>query len=496
MKTLLNHCFLLVGFTGTTISARRAHMDGICLVNTKRRLTLRPCVEVDHSSKRVRSRCVKFESLPKDIVSRIISQLTLKEAVVMSSTSTKLRRAWIYHPNLYLDTSIVFGSSDRHKRVPSTETFIDTVNFILRTHSGLGVNKLAVMFELRKEHAHDIDGWVSFAVTSKARVVTLNFSPYHGSHDRSYNFPCHLFNGKSGSHLQVLQLDTVTLGPSPPGFCGFANLTMLTLENVLVLRDLQFLVKCPALEWLTIRMCSQLHNLYAPELLPRLTFLCVQDCAIDKIDVHAPNLTTFKYRGCLKVIIALRECLKLKTASIVSPIEDNLYYIFTELPNELPHVERLHVNVFVKTQIPGFTQAPHKFINLRHLTMRITYEIAKRFGRNTVLQLAYFLEAAPFLVDLHLNMLCLDFYESRPARDVIMNRPHYSLKRACITGFNGNGEQVALVKFILKNAVKLEEMDIDPKGRITNQMMGEHKGRRMIKEKLVPKDKNGLLVIL
>lgn len=106
----------------------------------------------------------------------------------MSSTSTKLRRAWIYHPNLYLDTSIVFGSSDRHKRVPSTETFIDTVNFILRMHSGLGVNKLAVMFELRKEHAHDIDGWVSFAVTSKARVVTLNFSPYHGSHDRSYNF--------------------------------------------------------------------------------------------------------------------------------------------------------------------------------------------------------------------------------------------------------------------------------------------------------------------
>jgi hypothetical protein len=245
----------------------------------------------------------------------------------------------------------VFGSSDRQKRVPSTETFIDTVNFILRTHSGLGVNKLAVMFELRKEHAHDIDGWVSFAVTSKARVVTLNFSPYHGSHDRSYNFPCHLFNGKSGSHLQVLQLDTVTLGPSPPGFCGFANLTVLTLENVLVLGNLQLLLKCSALEWLTIRMCSQLHNLYAPEPLPRLAFLCVQDCAIDKIDVHAPNLTTFKYRGHFKVVIALRECLKLKTASIASPIEDNLYYIFTELPNGLPHVERLHVNVFVKTQV-------------------------------------------------------------------------------------------------------------------------------------------------
>lgn len=126
---------------------------------------------------------------------------------------------------------------------------------------------------------------------------------------------------------------------------------MLTLENVLVLGNLQLLLKCSALEWLTIRMCSQLHNLYAPEPLPRLAFLCVQDCAIDKIDVHAPNLTTFKYRGRFKVVIALRECLKLKTASIASPIEDNLYYIFTELPNGLPHVERLHVNVFVKTQV-------------------------------------------------------------------------------------------------------------------------------------------------
>uniref|UniRef100_A0A0D9XVW6 At1g61320/AtMIF1 LRR domain-containing protein n=1 Tax=Leersia perrieri TaxID=77586 RepID=A0A0D9XVW6_9ORYZ len=431
----------------------------------------------------------------QDIVSRIISQLTLKEAVRLSTTSSKLRRAWIYHPNLYFDTSIVFGSSDRHKKVPSTKSFIDKVNFILSKHSGFGVNKLAVIFELRKKHAHDIDGWVSFAVTSKARAVTLNFSPYQGSHESGYNFPCHLFSDKNGSNLQVLQLNTVTLGPTP-NFCGFANLTMLTLENVLVLGDLQLLPKCPILECLTIRMCSHLCNLHSPEPLARLKFLCVQDSAVDLIDLHAPNLTTFNYRGRFKVVIALHECLKLKTASIVSPIEKDLNYIFTGLPNGLPRVERLHVEVLVETQIFGFTHPLHKYINLRHLTMRIAYGTARRFGKNAVLQLAYILEAAPFLVDLHLAMSCIDLSEGRPARDVIMDRPHYNLKRACITGFHGNGGQIALVRFILRNAVTLEKMTIDPKGGIMDHMVGEDGGRRMIKKKIIPKDKNGVLVIL
>uniref|UniRef100_A0A0E0KFQ1 At1g61320/AtMIF1 LRR domain-containing protein n=1 Tax=Oryza punctata TaxID=4537 RepID=A0A0E0KFQ1_ORYPU len=432
----------------SSMPARRTHMeDGICPVNKKRRLALGARVEVD-SSKQIRSQWVDFQFLPKE-------------------------------------------------RVLSTNGFIDTVNFILRKHSGLGVSDFSVKFELWKEHAHDIDGWVSFAIASKARVLVLNFSPYMGLYENNYSFPCHLFNERNGSHFKVLQLYTVTFGPTPD-FCGFANLTMLTLKHVLVLDNFQyFLPKCPALEWLEILMCSQLHNLHVSEPLPRLEFLRVQGCAINKIELHAPKLTTFEYRGCFKVIIALHKCLKLKTASIVSTIEDNLEYVFTGLPNGLPHVERLCVEVFVRTQIPGFTQPPLKFTNLRHLTMSVTIGCAKRFGKNAVLQLAYLLEAAPLLVDLHLYMMCADICEDPPARDVIVHRPYYNLERACMTGFNGNGGQIALVRFILRNAVKLQKMTIVPKGRRTDKMMGEYElSLRMIREKIVPKDKNGVLVIL
>lgn len=48
---------------------------------------------------------------------------------------------------------------------------------------------------------------------------------------------------------------------------------------------------------------------------------------------------------------ALNECLKLKTAKIAFHVEDNIGYVFMEIPNGLPHVETLQVEVTVKTQV-------------------------------------------------------------------------------------------------------------------------------------------------
>lgn len=93
-------------------------------------------------------------------------------------------------------------------------------------------------------------------------------------------------------------------------------------------------------------------------------------------------------------------------------------------------------------------------------------------------------------------MHCVSFCDGRPQRDVIVDRPHSNLKRVFITGFIGNGGQVALVKYILRNAVQLESMTIDPKGNIMDQFLGEFEGRLSANSKLVPADKNGVLVIL
>lgn len=217
------------------------------------------------------------------------------------------------------------------------------------------MSKLAVKFDLREEHADHIDGWVYFSIASMAKILTLNFSPYLG-YENHYTFPCHLFNSKNASYLQALRLDSVNLVPSID-FCGFANLKMLALDHVLVMQDLQyFLSKCPALEWLSIQRCYLKCNCHASAPLGRLKYLCVKNCEVDRIEFVAPNLNTFEYRG-YQILIKFHECSKLKMAIIHIIGHSTLEYVFTGLPNAVPHVETLHVETFVdipKEDFPSF----------------------------------------------------------------------------------------------------------------------------------------------
>lgn len=77
--------------------------------------------------------------------------------------------------------------------------------------------------------------------------------------------------------------------------------------------------------------------------------------------------------------------------------------------------------------------------------------------------------------------------------DDIVDQPHYHLKMVCIFGFCGNTGQVELAKCILRNALILEQMIIDRKGRYR---LDGCFGREEADEKLVPEDMDGVLTIL
>ncbi|GJN13899.1 hypothetical protein PR202_gb00655 [Eleusine coracana subsp. coracana] len=82
--------------------------------------------------------------------------------------------------------------------------------------------------------------------------------------------------------------------------------------------------------------------------------------------------------------------------------------------------------------------------------------------------------------------------------DDIMDLPHRHLKTVCITGFCGNGGEVELVKYILKNALILEHLIINPRGTLkghTSTVDACH-GRKEAKEKLAPFDLDNVLTIL
>lgn len=451
---------------------------------------------------------VNIQSLPEDVALRITSQLTLREAAQMSVLSSTWRQACVFHPDLYFDTQTVLGeshskrtqgmSSDHSsKSILTINKFIERVDAILKNHCGAQVNKFAVEFGLWTEHADHINRWVSFVVTSKARVVVLDLSPNRNppfARD-NYEFPFQLFNAQNGSYLQALKLNFVALGP-PPDFCGFANLKTLALECVCLLEDLQHLLsKCRMLEWLSMCACYWLSSLRVREPLYRLQYLRVQYCALpDGIEFHAPNLKTFEYDG-FPTLMDFSDCLNLKMATIRLKVE-TLEYVLTKIPIIFPHVETISLDLLISTKMSGFLQSPLKFIRLRHLTVEINYWRDKR----SIFQLAYLLEAAPLLEELHLNMFRLDLICCPMDLDEIMDLPHYHLKTACIVGFCGDAGQVELAKYILRNASTLEHLILTPGGKYDGSTepsaLSERYGRKVAKEKLAPLDMNGVLEIL
>lgn len=86
---------------------------------------------------------------------------------------------------------------------------------------------------------------------------------------------------------------------------------------------------------------------------------------------------------------------------------------------------------------------------------------------------------------------------SRPEDLVdIVDLPHYHLKTVCITGFCGNGGQVELAKYILKNALILEHLILKPGGgEGCTSHVYELYGRKAAKERLAPLARDGVLTI-
>lgn len=106
------------------------------------------------------------------------------------------------------------------------------------------------------------------------------------------------------------------------------------------------LPECTALEWLSIICCSYTELTLCKPLL-RLRYLCMHYCNLEKIELEAPNLTSFDLIN-RPIPLALSESLKVMEANIKLLHKsvlygDNLDYICTELPAALPHVQKLSI---------------------------------------------------------------------------------------------------------------------------------------------------------
>lgn len=159
-----------------------------------------------------------------------------------------------------------------------------------------------------------------------------------------------------GNHMKT----TMTFLVITSRFLRICNLKLLALDNVRLQHLEQLISKCHVLEWLSIQSCNQLHNLHVSEPLCRLQCLSIQGCHLQRMELHAPNLTTFEYDGSL-ALVTLNECSNIKASTIRLFDEKTLQNILTGIPSVLPHVETLYVEVNVKTQVWLFLYSLYTF---------------------------------------------------------------------------------------------------------------------------------------
>jgi hypothetical protein len=155
----------------------------------------------------------------------------------------------------------------RNKSIKRTRTnFAMRVDSFLRqlhTHSPL--DKFVVKFGLRRKHTYHVNRWIRFCSASRARHITINFTPgvkdfAMGLANSKYIFPLNVFSGPDGSstHVRFLHLGYVCLDTTSSGFMAFANLKKLTLHKISFLGGLQCLMlpEFNSLEWLSISYSS------------------------------------------------------------------------------------------------------------------------------------------------------------------------------------------------------------------------------------------------
>uniref|UniRef100_A0ACD5Y2C3 Uncharacterized protein n=1 Tax=Avena sativa TaxID=4498 RepID=A0ACD5Y2C3_AVESA len=451
------------------------------------------------ASKRRKRPQLQLSNLPMNILCSVISKLPTRDAIRTSTLSSQWRYVWCDHTDhLTFDGSTFICRSVKffppYYATAKKEEFNARVDAILQQHSGEGVQRMQVKYALDNKSADHLDRWVSFAIASKTKELTLflsdrrikSFIMYNEGSSLFtrpkdlYSFPCHFFDARNSSYLRCLQLASVYLKP-PADFSGIRNLTRLSLVDVDVEDgDLEgFLSHCSkALEFLEIAYCGTLTAIRATRLLNKLKHLRVGVCdLLEKVEMNCCCLTTLEYMGPM-VSLAFGETSSLKDVCVkFMDVDAALDYINMGFPSTLSNVEMLYMHCIDRQRVT-LPIRPLKFVHLRHLRLELVISECKD-RKIDVLDYAHLLEVAPFMerLELHMWIDCPHQpYNRRTDGEVRSNLPshrHDHLKWVYITGFFGYKDQVELVLQILRSSAVLKRMIISSRVIILHECAGE-----------------------
>ncbi|XVF31500.1 hypothetical protein REPUB_Repub16aG0151200 [Reevesia pubescens] len=395
-----------------------------------------------------------ISTLSDDLLVSVLSLLPLKEAARTTVLSRRWNHLWRFSTGSFnFDATKVIWDLDLEEnpmldKNKERRRYIGWVNQVLDLHQASIIDEFRVCFDLNKHSKKHIDKWIDFAFRKRVKKLELDFTfiefkdDTDDDDDMDYTFPHKYFS----------------CNPITPESSGLKFLTSLCLNNVRVTYELlkSFLSNCPLLERLHLIKSETLTKLKVSGSSLSLKHLHISYChKIKRIKVSAPNLVSFECFG-QKTRLRLSYAPKLCNVIYGSTYDHRITYGLARISSFFPQLVSLKLFLRNNLDLYDFPKFP-ELTCLRHLT----YEVWTADGRN-LLGLTSLIEASPFLQKFKLELeLDEGGYKKREVQNVEAY-PNQNLKEVEVVGFVGNTSDTEFIIYLLKSAINLEKIVIDP----------------------------------
>ncbi|CAK9178572.1 unnamed protein product [Ilex paraguariensis] len=380
----------------------------------------------------------KISKLPGHIMDRILSHLSLRDAVRTSVLSSRWRYKWVTLPHLVFDNQSVVLSSQDQTLIKNR--IVNIIDHVLLLHVG-PIHKFKLSHR-ELQGASDIDRWILFLSRGSVKEFVLEI--WKGLR---YKLPSSLFICQKLIHLELFNC----LLKPPPKFDGFKILNSLDLQHITMDQDVfeHMISSCPLLERLTLMNFDGFIHL----------------------NICAPNLLFFDVGGVFENV-SLENTFHLAIVSIglyanagydqnvILGNTGNMIKFFAHLPR----IQRLEVQCFflkylAAGKVPG--RLPTPCIELNYLSIRINFNDVEEN-----LAALCLLRSCPNIQELEMLARPEEQTSVRAVANILeedyLSCPFNQLQLVKIAGISGGRQELDFINFLLANSPVLERMTIKP----------------------------------